>query len=81
VASLPVMNLSLPAIFTVEVIFAYVIWGQELAEELRAIRRPDRSGQVTDARLRRLIREKLKILDLRVHGLSKCECHTSRTKF
>jgi hypothetical protein len=32
------MNLSLGAIFTVEAIFAYVIWRKELAEELRAIR-------------------------------------------
>ena len=31
-AFLPVMNLFLPAIFTVEVIFAYVIRGQEFAE-------------------------------------------------
>ena len=37
-ASLPVTNLSLEAVLTVEVIFAYVIWGQEPAEELSAIR-------------------------------------------
>lgn len=44
-ASLPVMNLSLGSIITVEAIFSYVIWGQELAEELSAIRVSDRSSQ------------------------------------
>lgn len=39
------MNLSLGAILTVEVIFAYVIWGQELAEELSAIRVSDRRSE------------------------------------
>jgi hypothetical protein len=39
------MNLSLGAIFTVEAIFTYVILGQELAEELRAIRPTRRSTQ------------------------------------
>jgi hypothetical protein len=38
VASLPVMNLSLGTILTVEAIFSYVILGQDFAEELRAIR-------------------------------------------
>ena len=44
------MNLSLGAILTVEVIFAYVIWGQELAEELSAIRPTHRSSQQFDLR-------------------------------
>jgi hypothetical protein len=38
VASMPVMNLFLRAIFTVEAVFSYVILGQYFAEELRAIR-------------------------------------------
>ena len=49
-ASLPVMNLSLGAIITAEVIFSYVIWGQELAEELSAIRPTRRSSQQFDLR-------------------------------
>jgi len=42
---MPVMNLFLRAIFTVEAVFSYVILGQCFAEELRAIRVSDRSRQ------------------------------------
>ena len=40
------MNLSLGAIFTVKVVYSYVIWGQELAEELSAIRPTRRISQL-----------------------------------
>jgi hypothetical protein len=46
VASMPVMNLFLRAIFTVEAVFSYVILRQYFAEELRAIRVSDRSGEI-----------------------------------
>jgi hypothetical protein len=39
---MPVMNLFLRAIFTVEAVFSCVILGQYFAEELRAIRVSDR---------------------------------------
>jgi hypothetical protein len=42
---MPVMNLFLRAIFTVEAVFSYVILRQYFAEELRAIRPTHRSTQ------------------------------------
>jgi hypothetical protein len=43
---MPVMNLFLRAIFTVEAVFSCVILGQYFAEELRAIRVSDRSSEI-----------------------------------